>query len=189
MRIDPSLKSWKQLRDQNIVLQRFDYSCGAGALATIMRYYFSDDVSEEDILISILTPMSDEEVQDRVRNGLSLLDLKQCALRRGYLAVAVRLSYTNLPELKGPVIVYLERDHYRHFAVLRGVYGDRVYLADPNRGNVRMLVDRFAMEWSGIALVLGRRDVGLPQKYPLKVEDGQIVQNETLAARRSLFTK
>jgi predicted double-glycine peptidase len=42
------------LRDQNVVLQRFDYSCGAGALATLMRYYFGDAVSEEAILAGIL---------------------------------------------------------------------------------------------------------------------------------------
>src|SRR5689334_4817913 len=69
-------RSWKELRDENVVLQRFDYSCGAGALATLMRYYYGDDVSEELILAGILGPMNDDEVRDRQSNGLSLLDLK-----------------------------------------------------------------------------------------------------------------
>ena len=189
IRGDKPIHSWKELRDQNVVIQGFDYSCGAGALATLMRYYFGDKVSEEGILLSILGPMSREEVADREKNGLSLLDLKLCAERMGYQAAGVRLNYASLPKLKGPVLIHLEQKDYKHFAVLKGVRGDRIYLADPSRGNIRMSVDRFAREWSGIALVLGKQGFGLPQKYPLALDDQEPVQNEILAARRSLFTR
>jgi predicted double-glycine peptidase len=182
-------RSWKELRDENVVLQRFDYSCGAGALATLMRYYFGDDVSEELILAGILGPMNDDEVRDRQSNGLSLLYLKDYAERRGYQAVGVKLNYASLPKLSGPVIIHLERKGYRHFAVLKGVRGDRIYLADPSRGNVRLSTDRFAKEWSGVALVLGKKEFGLPKKYPLVVDDQEQVSNEILAARRSLFIR
>jgi uncharacterized protein len=184
---DKTLHSWKELRDRNVVIQQFDYSCGAGALATLMRYYFGDGVSEETILLSILGPMNREEVQDRERNGLSLLDLKLCAERMGYQAVGVKLNYASLPKLKGPVLIHLEREDYRHFAVLKGVRGDRAYLADPSRGNIRMSMHRFAKEWTGVALVLGKQGFGLPGKYPLALDDQQPVQNELLAARRSLL--
>ena len=184
-----TVRSWKDLRDQNVVLQRFDYSCGAGALATLMRYYFDDDVSEEAILAGILGPMSQDDVMDREVNGLSLLDLKNYAERRGYQAVGVQLNYASLPKLAGPVLVYLQREDYRHFAVLKGVRGDRVYLADPSLGNVRLSSDRFAQQWSGIALVLGKEGFGLPKQYPLAVEDQAPVPNEVLAARKSLFNR
>jgi uncharacterized protein len=189
IRTDQPLHSWKELRDQNVVMQKFDYSCGSGALATLMRYYFGDTVTEEEILLSILGPMTEAEVKDREKKGLSLLDLKRCAEQRGYQAVGVRLKYASLPRLKGPVLVYLEREDYRHFAVLKGVRGDRVYLADPSLGNVRMSIDRFAEEWSGIALVLGKKGFGLPQKYPLALDDQEPVQNELLEARRSLYVR
>jgi hypothetical protein len=52
-----------------------------------------------------------------------------------------------------------------------------------------MSVDRFAKEWSGIALVLGKQGFGLPQEYPLALGEQEPVQNEILAARRSLFTR
>jgi predicted double-glycine peptidase len=183
------IHSWKDLRDRNVVFQRFDYSCGAGALATLMRYYFGDNVSEEQILIGILGPMDEKEIKDRETNGLSLLDLKNYSERRGYQAVGVRLKYASLPELKGPVLVHLERKDYRHFAVLKGVRGDRVYLADPSLGNIRLSIDRFAKEWSGIALVLGKQGFGLPQKYPLALDDQELVPNEVLNARESLFNR
>jgi len=189
IRGDKAIHSWTELRDRNVVLQGFDYSCGAGALATLMRFYFGDNATEEGILISILGSMSREEVEDREKNGLSLLDLKLYAERMGYQAIGVRLKYASLPQLKGPVLIHLENKEYRHFAVLKGVRGDRIYLADPSRGNIRMSVDRFAKEWSGVALVLGRQGFGLPASYPLALDDQEPVQNEILAARRSLFTR
>lgn len=186
LRTERPMRTWKDLRDRHVVLQGFDYSCGAGALATLLRYYFEDPVSEQEILLGILQPMTSEEVLDREKNGLSLLDLKQYAERRGYRAVGVRLNYTDLKQLRGPVLIHLEREEYRHFAVLKGMRGDRIELADPSRGNVRMSVLRFAREWSGIALVLGRKGFGLPVVHPLSLSDPEPGRMETEAARRSL---
>jgi uncharacterized protein len=183
--VDP-IGSWRALRDRNVVRQQLDYSCGAAALATLIRYYFGDDVSEDRILADILGSMTAEDVLDREANGLSLLDLRLQAERMGYQAVGVQLTLPTLPRLTGPVIVHLEGDDYRHFAVLKGVREDRIYLADPSLGNVRRSVDRFAKEWSGIALILGKHGFGLPQKYPLAVEDQHLVANEVLAARRAV---
>lgn len=183
------VRSWKALHEQNVIMQGYDYSCGAGALATLMRYYFEDDVTEGEVLLAILGPMSQEEVQDRKKNGLSLLDLKRCAERRGYQAEAVKLKYSSLPMLKGPVIIHIEREGYKHFAVLRGVRGDRVYLADPSRGNIRMSIEHFAKEWTGVALILGKQGFGLPMVYPLALNHQGLVPNELLPARRSLYIR
>lgn len=181
------IRSWRELRDRNVVRQQLDYSCGAAALATLIRYYFGDEVREEDILADILRSMTAAEVLDREVNGLSLLDLRLQAERMGYQAVGVRLNLATLPKLTGPVIVHLEGEDYRHFAVLKGVREDRIYLADPSLGNVRRSVDRFAKEWSGVALVLGKQGFGLPQKHLLALEDQHVVPNEVLAARKSIL--
>lgn len=181
--------SWRALRDRNVVRQELDYSCGAAALATLIRYYFGDAVSEDQILASILGSMTAEEVLDREANGLSLLDLRLQAERLGYQAVGVRLTLASLPKLTGPVIVHLEGDGYKHFAVLKGVREDRIFLADPSLGNVRRSVDRFATEWSGIALVLGKKGFGLPQEHPLALDDQHLVPNEVLAARKALLAR
>jgi len=183
------MASWRELRDRNVVRQALDYSCGAAALATLMHFYFGDDVTEDAILVDTLRSMTAEEVRDREENGLSLLDLRLQAERMGYQAAAVRLDATSLPALRGPIVVHLERADYRHFAVLRGVRGNRVYLADPSRGNVRLSVDRFVEEWSGAALVLGKAGFGLPESHPLAVDDQPAVPNETQAARQSLFAR
>jgi predicted double-glycine peptidase len=188
-RAPDTVRSWRDFRDESVVLQRFDFSCGSAALATLMRYYFGDPVSEEAILVGILGSMSAAEVRDRETNGLSLLDLRNYAERAGYQAVGVRLTLASLPRLAGPVIVHLEGSGYPHFAVLKGVRGDRIYIADPSRGNVRLSAARFANEWSGVALVLGKDGLALPQTSPLTVDDQEPVPNETLAARRALFVR
>ena len=189
IRTEQPVTSWVDFRDRNVVIQRFDYSCGAAALATLMRYYFEDDVSEEEILINILNHMTNEAFIDREKHGLSLLDLETCAEERGYQAAAVRLNYRNLTLLKGPVLIHMEIEGYKHFAVLKDVRGDRIYLADPSRGNVRMPVDRFAKDWTGVALILGREGFGVPQSYPMALKDGELEDNEIQNARRSLFIK
>ena len=147
LRADRPLQSIKDLRDANVVKQRFDFSCGAAALATMLRYGFGDDVSERQILVDLFTGLSDDEKRTAERTGFSLLDLQRVARTRGYEAEGFRLEPAGLPVLGGPVIVFIEPRGYKHFAVLRGIRGDRVYLADPSRGNIRMSMDTFLDSW------------------------------------------
>jgi hypothetical protein len=147
LRADRPVRSMKDLRDANVVKQRFDFSCGAAALATMLRYGFADAVSERQILIDLFTGLSDDDRRTAERTGFSLLDLQRVARTRGYLAEGFRLDPGQLPMLGGPVIVYIEPRGYKHFAVLRGIRGDRVYLADPSRGNIRMPIHTFLEAW------------------------------------------
>jgi hypothetical protein len=186
MRVEKPLKTWKDALEQNIVMQKFDYSCGAGALATLMRYYFQENITEAEILNDIVKNLSETEIKKRKIDGFSLFDLQQFAKRRGYQAVGVKLPFATLPELQGPILVYLETIDYLHFAVLRGVKGDRVFLADPGRGNMRMSIDEFAKEWSGVALVLGKPGFGAPPKYPLKIRAEEVIHNEIQIVRSEL---
>lgn len=187
LRTQRPMGNWKALREQHVVLQAFDYSCGAAALATLLRYYFGDPVSEEEILVGILEPLTPAQIQDREANGFSLLDLKHYAERKGYQAVGVELDIPALEQLQGPVLIHLEREGYKHFAVLKGLRGDRVELADPSRGNVRVSIARFIREWAGVALVLGKQGFGLPRQYPLALTDPSGAPMEIEAGRRSLL--
>ena len=147
LRIALPLRSMKDLRDENLVKQRFDFSCGAAALATMLRYGFGDDVNERQVLIGLFDGLSDDEKREVERTGFSLLDLQRVARARGYSAEGFRLEPGQLTLLGGPVIVFIEPRGYKHFAVLRAVHGDRVYLADPARGNIRMPVHTFLDSW------------------------------------------
>jgi predicted double-glycine peptidase len=162
------LHTLKELRDQNVVKQSLDYSCGAAALATLMVYYYGEPTSEAEILDLLKTKLTPEELAGKAQRGFSLFDLKRVAQEKGYQAAGFRLALNQLQQLAAPVIVYLEPRQYRHFAVLRGVRNGMVYLADPARGNLRMRIDQFLDEWQGhIILALGKAGEENIQNYPL----------------------
>lgn len=185
--VSKNLKTWKDVLEHNIVMQQFDYSCGPAAMATLMNYYFQDNVTEREILLDIVNVLSDEEFENRKDEGVSLLDLKQFAERRGYQAAGIRLKVPALPQLRGPVLVYLETADFKHFAILRGVREDRVFLADPARGNVRLSIAEFLQEWPGIALVVGKEGFGAPRDHALALDYDSPFRPELQAARRSLY--
>ncbi len=190
-RVNVPVQSMKDLRDKDLVKQRLDYSCGAAALATILRYGFDDEVTEREILIDLFGLLSEDEKGLRRKEGFSLLDLQQVAQARGYKARGFRLAPEYLPKLGGPVIVFIEPRGYKHFAVFRGVKGDRIYLADPSRGNMRMPAYRFLDNWlgengTGIIFVIEPKD-GLPDNdTPLSVPVDGLPQPEIMTAREML---
>jgi hypothetical protein len=190
-RVNIPVQSMKDLRDKDLVKQQLDYSCGAAALATILRYGFGDEVMERDILIDLFDLLPEDEEGLRRKEGFSLLDLQQVAQARGYKAQGFRLAPEYLAKLSGPVIVFIEPRGYKHFAVLRGVKGDRIYLADPSRGNIRMPAYSFLDTWlgengTGIIFVIEPKD-GLPDHdAPLSVPVDGLPQPEIMTAREML---
>jgi predicted double-glycine peptidase len=168
LRVAQPARSMRDLRDQNLVKQRFDFSCGAAALATLLRYGLGDDVTEAQVLTQLFALLSDNEKTTARANGFSLLHLQRVAQARGHAAEGYRLEPAQVSMLAGPVIVFIEPRGYKHFAVLRGVRGDRVYLADPSRGNIRMPMYAFLESWlqddgKGIVFVVEPKG-GLPEK-------------------------
>lgn len=146
--------SWKDLRDQSVVKQQRDYSCGAAALATVMRYYWGDDVSEYQVLRVIEANLTQDQLADRFQRGLSISDLRLAAVKLQYQGTIGRISVPELYSVRIPVVVALRLDDYDHFVVVRGIVDDWVYLADPSRGNVRMPVGQFAERWIENALLV-----------------------------------
>lgn len=141
-------KSWSAMRKENVVMQRYDYSCGAGVLATLLTYYWNDPTGEEDILVDLMNRLTPAQLEDRTKEGLTITDLKNIAIHRGYRAVIGTLDGVhNLREAKVPVIVVISPKGYNHFVIVRGVIGDYVYISDPIRGNLRLTTHDFACQW------------------------------------------
>jgi predicted double-glycine peptidase len=190
-RVTVSLQSFKDLRDQHVVKQAYDYSCGAAALATLLTYGLGDRVTEEDVLQFVLTALSTDEKTVRKSQGLSLLDLQRFAQTRGHKAQGFKLVPQYLPQLAGPVLVFIKPRGYEHFAVLRGIHGDRAYLADPSLGNVRMAVGKFLDMWldaqgQGIIFVVETQESPWTAEYPLKLPSRGLYQPELLTTRQML---
>jgi predicted double-glycine peptidase len=190
-RIFTPLQSIKAMRDQGVVKQGYDYSCAAAALATLLTYGLDDPLTEEIILRLILEPLAKDQEQLRKKQGLSLADLQSVVLARGHKAQGFRLLPEYLPKLKGPVIVFIKPRGYEHFAVLKGIRNDRVYLADPSLGNVRMPVYQFLDMWmdnnkKGIVFVVERKDAQWAENTLLKLPASGLAQPEILTARQML---
>lgn len=171
--IDPSplqQTNWHALQQARVVMQQYDYSCGAAALATLIRYYFDEKVTEKSVLEVAQSLFDEAQFETIAREGLSLLEMKTIARKLGYQTASVELELSGLRKLKGPVVVYLHTPDFLHYAVFRGIEGNKVYLADPSRGNVVMSVNHFLTEWQGETFVLGHKQFGVPDEFPLKVQ-------------------
>lgn len=181
--------SLRAQRDMGVVKQGFDYSCGAAALATLLTYGLNDPVGEDTLLRALLEPLSPDQMAALQKNGLSFLDLQRLAQSRGHKAQGFRIGRDQFVKLSYPVIVFIRPHGYRHFAVFKGVRGDRVYLADPSLGNVRMPLYRFLDMWAneagqGIIFAVERKDGSWPDQFALKLPSGKGPPMEVLSAAK-----
>lgn len=164
--------TWRGLRRRNVVMQQRDYSCGAAALATLIKYFWGDEITEQRLLQELDKMLTREEARDRIQNGLTLTDLRRVAAQVGYQSSIGELEYQKLTESKVPLVVGIKVNDYRHFVVYRGTDGRFVYLADPFRGNVRTPVEDFVKQWQQKAvLAVAKPDADIPAQSLLTVSD------------------
>lgn len=151
------VRSLLELRHDRVVRQRWDLSCGAAALATILTYQHGDPVPEASIAKAMLQQTDSKLVQARL--GFSLLDLKRFVEGRGYIGTGyAEVTMDDLVDL-APAIVPVRFSTYDHFVVFRGRLGRQVVLADPAYGNRIMSVTAFEKAWQkSMAFVVERRD-------------------------------
>lgn len=144
-----AVKSLLEMRQANVVIQKWDLSCGAAALATLLKYQHADPVTEREIALSLMK--REEYIKNphlvRIREGFSLLDLKRYVDMQGYAGKGFgKLQLKDLLA-KAPMIVPINTKGYNHFVIFRGMRGDRVLLADPAWGNRTMRIDEFTQRW------------------------------------------
>jgi len=171
--------SWKELHEQNIVMQKRDFSCGAAALATILQYYWGDPVTELQVLTKFDDLFTQDEVRDRIQNGLTLTDLRRAAVKLGYEASIGTLRFDQLGESKVPLIVGITVGEFKHFVVYRGHDGYYAYLADPARGNIRVPISEFVAQWQKNAVLVVAKPGAEPKDWsPLSLRPEEIYHGE-----------
>lgn len=149
------LRSLKELRERGVVMQQWESSCAAAALATVLTYGFGDPVSERHAAAHMLEQTEARRVKRR--GGFSLLDLQGFVEDRGYRGRAYKhLGFEDLRVFHAP-IVPIDQHGYNHYVVFNGLDGDQVLLADPAFGNRRLSIERFESLWmEGMAFVVTR---------------------------------
>ena len=177
------VKSLLEMRHEHVVIQKFDLSCGAAALATLLNYQHSDPVSEREVAKELIR--REEYLQNpalvKIRQGFSLLDLKRYVEQRGYAGIGYgKLTLEDLIE-RAPVMVPIQTHGYNHFVIFRGLWDGRVLLADPAWGNRTMPVDAFEQMW------LTYPDFGKVGFVVTRSEGGDGVGSRLLAPRPEEF--
>lgn len=157
--LEVPLKTYVQLRYRDMVRQGYDVSCGAAALATILKYFYGEDVSEKEVIDQIMEN-SDEETKEKIgKDGFSMLELKKEGERYGLIAGGFRIpEVENLLSLKVPAITLISVRGYDHFVVIRSVENGQIYIADPAFGNRTRDLETFADQWKNVILVFLSKD-------------------------------
>ncbi|MBQ0721086.1 MAG: C39 family peptidase [Gammaproteobacteria bacterium] len=170
--------SMRERKFENLVEQKYDFSCGAAALTTILQYAYHIDVDELDVLKGLAKVSNEAVVKEK---GFSLLDIRKYVHTLGLRGRGYRISADKLDEVKIPTIVRVNIRGYHHFVVLKRVVGDEVYIGDPALGNRVMNRDEFITGWSGsIFAVVGK---GFDKRTVLSQP------KKALTARKFLFGK
>jgi len=165
MYVTKKVVSMREGRYKNVVPQKFDLSCGAASLATILNYFYNDKADEIDIIKYMLDQGDKEEISQK---GFSLLDLKKYAVHKDYLADGYKVHLKALRKLIIPAIILFTSGKYSHFVVLKGVRDDKVYIADPAYGNRSMSIKSFEDNWNGIIFIVASRDKQNQTPLPFK---------------------
>jgi predicted double-glycine peptidase len=148
------VRSLLEIRQEGVVVQKWETSCAAAALATVLTFSQNDPVSEKLVAQGMLR--STDPIKVKVRGGFSLLDMKRFVETRGFKGAAYKsLSMDDLLTLQSP-IVPIDFHGNPHFVVVRGLNtAGEVHLADPAFGNHAMSKEAFQAIWKeGIGFVV-----------------------------------
>jgi uncharacterized protein len=146
-----------EMRHHDVVIQKWDLSCGAAALDTLLKYEWGDPVSEREIALGLMKRKEYIEHPElvKVREGFSLLDLKRYVERHGFKGIGLGELDLNDLSRYAPIMVPVDALGYNHFVVFRGIYDNRVILADPAWGNRTMTIAQFQRIWLDFGNAMG----------------------------------
>lgn len=146
-----AVESMQERRFRNLVRQQTDYSCGAAALATLLRHAYHLDADEETVIHGMLALADEALVAQR---GFSLLDIKRYVEALGMRGRGYRINEERLRSLRVPGIVLMDVRGFRHFVVLKRVSGDHVEVGDPILGNRSVPFGEFLESWPSRAVFI-----------------------------------
>ena len=135
-----AVASVKELRFRATVRQRYDFSCGSAALATLLTHHYGAPVGEDAVFEEMYARGDAAKIRQA---GFSLLDLKLYLAAHGYDADGFEAPLERLAEAGVPAIVLVKENGYTHFVVVKGLRGPRVLIGDPAGGTRVVSTARF----------------------------------------------
>jgi predicted double-glycine peptidase len=178
--------SMREARFQTIILQKYDYSCGSAALASLLTYHYERPTTEEAVFKAMFDTGDQAKIQ---QEGFSLLDMKVHLARQGLVADGYKMTLDKLAKLGVPVITLINTGGYRHFVIVKGIRADEVVIGDPAQGVIVVDREKFEPAWSGVVLVIrneaarGKEHFNLAQDWRVrqKAPFGTALTRDSLA--------
>lgn len=164
------VKSIAERRFLTVTRQRYDFSCGSAALATLLHYHYGDIQSEQSIFVGMWNEGDREQIR---RSGFSLLDMKRYLNSRGIKSDGYQVTLQDIQRTGIPGIALIETRGYKHFVVVKGVEGGQVLVGDPSVGIRLIPAKQFSTMWNGILFAVGdavdqgKRSFGRDEEWAL----------------------
>lgn len=150
-----AVKSWWELPFRTVVRQRYDFSCGSAAVATLLTYHYGRPTDER----APFAAMWKDGDQGAIRkSGFSMLDMKNYLTGIGLQAEGFRFTIDQLRQVRRPAIVLLNLKGFKHFVVIKGISNGMVLTGDPMLGLRKYSTTEFAKIWNGILLAIVATD-------------------------------
>ena len=135
----------KEGRFRNTVHQKYDFSCGSAAVATLLTYQYGYPMSEQTAFAAMFAHGNRAKIS---KEGFSLLDIKRFLAALGFQADGFIVSLQKLQQAHLPAIVLINERGYHHFVVIKGVLAGRVLVGDPAKGTRSLPVAEFDKAWA-----------------------------------------
>lgn len=145
------VQSMEERKFEGVIRQRYDFSCGSAALATLLRHHYGDETDET----KVFQGMWRDGDRDAIRRvGFSLLDMKRYLAARGLVADGYKVTLDQIGQTGVPGIALISVSGYKHFVVVKGVSATEILVGDPSTGLHPMPRAKFEAAWNGVFFVL-----------------------------------
>jgi uncharacterized protein len=141
--------SWWEIPFRSVVRQKYDFSCGSAAIATLLTYHYGRKTGEQEAFKAMWAKGDQPLIK---KAGFSMFDMKNFLTEIGYETQGYRMTIDQLRQSKRPMIVLLDLKGYKHFVVVKGVSDTQVLTGDPVIGLSQYKISEFEQRWNKIAL-------------------------------------
>jgi predicted double-glycine peptidase len=145
------VKSFVELRFKTVYKQRYDFSCGSAALASLLAFHYDDKVDEQSVFKDMYAAGDKRKIH---KQGFSLLDMKRYLDQRGYRSNGFKISLDQLIKAEVPAITIINNNGYFHFIIIKGLNEQEVLVGDPAVGVKVIARDEFEKMWGNRILFL-----------------------------------
>jgi uncharacterized protein len=173
------VKSYREVRMTNVIPQTEDFSCGAAALATLLRYHFGNRMTEREVILGMFEQGDKENIR---KVGFSMLEMKRFCEQLQYQGTGYKIDLEKLRQINIPVITLMDTRSYKHFVVIRKIDDRFVYVSDPSFGNRRIPLADFEASWNRVIFVVTGTVNGQPEGLYAEAESFYMPKYEALQA-------